>query len=56
VVEFLRPFQERVRSISDEELDRILEMGRERASLVARPTIEKVKTRMGLHGAHATNT
>jgi tryptophanyl-tRNA synthetase len=51
VVEFLRPFQERVRSISDEELDRILEMGRERASLVARPMIEKVKTRMGLHSA-----
>jgi tryptophanyl-tRNA synthetase len=51
VVEFLRTFQERVRSISDEELDRILEMGRERASLVARPMIEKVKTRMGLHRA-----
>ncbi len=51
VVEFLRPFQERVRTISEEELDRILEMGRERASLVARPTMEKVKTRMGLHGA-----
>ncbi len=51
VVEFLRPFQERVRNISDDELDRILEMGRERASLVARPTIEKVKTRMGLHRA-----
>jgi tryptophanyl-tRNA synthetase len=53
VVEFLQPFQERARGISDEELDRILEMGRERASLVARPTIENVKTRMGLHGAHA---
>src|ERR1044071_2511493 len=51
VVEFLRTFQERVRSISDEELDRILELGRERASLVARPMIEKVKTRMGLHRA-----
>lgn len=56
VVEFLRPFQERVRNISEEELDRILEMGRERASLIARPMMEKVKTRMGLHGAHATNT
>ena len=52
VVEFLRPFQERVRGISDEELDRILEMGRERASRVARPTLEVVKMRLGLHGAH----
>ncbi|HEY0378895.1 MAG TPA: tryptophan--tRNA ligase [Pyrinomonadaceae bacterium] len=53
VVEFLRPFQERVRGISDEELDRILEMGRERASRVARVTMEEVKTRLGLHGAHS---
>jgi tryptophanyl-tRNA synthetase len=53
VVEFLQPFQERVRGISDEELDRILEMGRERASRVARGTIAEVKTRMGLHGAQA---
>ncbi|HWT00559.1 MAG TPA: tryptophan--tRNA ligase [Pyrinomonadaceae bacterium] len=53
VVEFLRPFQDRVRGISDEELDRILEMGRERASGVARPTMEEVKTRLGLHGAHS---
>jgi tryptophanyl-tRNA synthetase len=52
VVEFLRPFQERVRGISDEELDRILEMGRERASRVARPTMEEVRTRLGLRGAH----
>jgi tryptophanyl-tRNA synthetase len=52
VVEFLRPFQERVRGISDEELDRILEMGRERASKIARPMMEEVKTRLGLHGAH----
>ncbi len=49
VVEFLQPFQERVRNISDEELDRILELGRERASLIARPTITEVKTRVGLH-------
>jgi tryptophanyl-tRNA synthetase len=53
VVEFLRPFHERVRGIADAELDRILEMGRERASLVARATIEEVKTRLGLHGARS---
>lgn len=52
VVEFLEPFQERYRGIGDEELDSILEKGRERASLVARSTIEEVKTRLGLHGAH----
>ncbi len=56
VVEFLRPFQERVRGISDEELDRILEMGRERASRVARPTMEEVKKRLGLHGAHGAGS
>lgn len=53
VVEFLKPFQERFHNISDEELDRILEKGRERASSVARVTMEEVKTRLGLHGAHA---
>ncbi|MDT5061734.1 MAG: tryptophanyl-tRNA synthetase [Acidobacteriota bacterium] len=53
VVEFLEPFQERYGSIGDEELDGILEKGRERASVVARPTIEEAKTRLGLHGAHA---
>jgi tryptophanyl-tRNA synthetase len=53
VVEFLEPFQERYRSIGDEELDGILEKGRERASVVARTTIEEVKARLGLHGAHA---
>ena len=53
VVEFLQPFQERFRGIGDEELDRVLEEGRERASRVARATMEEVKTRLGLHGAHA---
>jgi ERCC4-type nuclease len=50
----LRPYQERARGISDEELDRILEMGRERASRIARVTMEEVKTRLGLHGAHGS--
>jgi tryptophanyl-tRNA synthetase len=51
VVEFLQPFQERFRSISDEELDRILEMGRERVIPIARATMEEVKKRVGLRGA-----
>jgi tryptophanyl-tRNA synthetase len=56
VVEFLQPFQERVRNISDEELDRILEMGRERAARVAKVTMKEVKARMGLQGAQIANT
>lgn len=51
VVEFLRPFQERVHGISDEELDRILDNGWQRASLIARTTMEEVKKRMGIQGA-----
>jgi tryptophanyl-tRNA synthetase len=49
-VEFLTPFQERVRSIDDDELDRIFEEGFERAHEVARSTLDEVKTRMGLQG------
>lgn len=50
VVGFLTPFQERVRAISDEELDRIFSEGRERASEVARSTYKLVMERVGLEG------
>ncbi len=50
-VEFLKPFQERVRAIGDDELDRIFDHGRRRACEVARLTIDRVKARMGLQGA-----
>ena len=50
-VEFLRPLQERVREISDEELDRILNDGRERARAIARVTLDEAKARVGLVGA-----
>lgn len=53
-VEFLTPFQERVRSISDEELDSIFARGRERASEVARVTFKEVKERVGLVKARAS--
>lgn len=53
VIEFLRPFQERVRDIDDEKLNRILEDGRERASRIACATMEEVKARLGLHGAQS---
>jgi len=57
-IEFLTPFQERVRSISDAELDRIFSEGCSRAHGVARETLDQVKARMGLRGARrgaATN-
>jgi tryptophanyl-tRNA synthetase len=52
-VEFLTPFQERVRNITDEELDRIFEEGCARARPVARATLDEAKARMGLLGANS---
>ena len=49
-IEFLRPFQRRVREISDEELNRVLDEGREKASGIARPTLQQVFDRSGLSG------
>ncbi len=51
VVEFLRPFQERVRGIDAEELHRVLTEGSERARAIAGATMHEAKTRMGLEGA-----
>ena len=51
VVEFLRPFQERVQSIDAEELHRVLAEGSERARAIAGATMHEAKTRMGLEGA-----
>jgi tryptophanyl-tRNA synthetase len=50
-IEFLRPFQERVRAISDEELSRILRDGAEKARSIAAETMRQVKERMGIVGA-----
>jgi len=49
-IEFLRPFQQRVREITDEELDAILEQGREKANSIARVTLQQVYERTGLSG------
>jgi tryptophanyl-tRNA synthetase len=49
-VAFLDPIQRRVREISDEELDRILDHGRQKASRIARPTLRQVFERTGLTG------
>src|SRR3954469_17457310 len=50
-IEFLRPFQERVRGISDEELHRILSEGADKARTIAAETLRQVKERMGIVGA-----
>jgi tryptophanyl-tRNA synthetase len=50
-VEFLRPLQERAGGYSDEELNRTLDEGRERAQQIARRTLDDVKSRLGLVGA-----
>jgi tryptophanyl-tRNA synthetase len=50
-IEFLRPLQERVRSIDDEELTNILEMGADKARSIAGPTWADVKEKVGLASA-----
>lgn len=50
-IQFLRPLQERVKNISHEELQHVLDEGRERAQKIARATVQAVKQRMGLEGA-----
>lgn len=53
VFEFLKPLQERVREISDEQLDRILNDGKERAQQIARVTFDEAKARVGIVGARS---
>ncbi len=48
--DFLRPLQERIKSVTDAELQRILRDGAERAREVASETMRHVKERMGLTG------
>src|SRR3989440_1370713 len=50
-IEFLKPFQERVRSIDDAKLNEILEQGAVRAESIAGPTLAQAKAKMGLIGA-----
>jgi tryptophanyl-tRNA synthetase len=47
-VEFLRPIQQRVRETSDEQLDAILDQGREKAQQIASVTLAHVFERTGL--------
>jgi tryptophanyl-tRNA synthetase len=50
-IEFLRPLQERVRAIDDEQLTAILEAGAAKARHIASATWTDVKAKMGLSGA-----
>jgi tryptophanyl-tRNA synthetase len=50
-IEFLSPLQERVKGFSEEELNRILAQGREKAKSIASVTLKQVMDRMGLVGS-----
>jgi tryptophanyl-tRNA synthetase len=50
-VNFLRPFQERLRSIGDDELNSVLERSAAKARQIARSTLNDVRARMGIAGA-----
>lgn len=52
-IEFLKPMQERLRAIGDDELNRILEEGRARAQRIARATLDEVKMRRGIVGTRS---
>ncbi len=51
VVEFLKPFQEKAGSYTDEELNAILKNGAEKARVIARETLKNVYEKMGIAGA-----
>jgi tryptophanyl-tRNA synthetase len=48
VIDFLRPFQERVNNYSDDELSSILKSGAEKARMIASETLKTVYTKMGI--------
>lgn len=47
-IEFLHPFQQRVKEITDERLDQLLEQGRDKASKIAGETLATVYQRIGI--------
>jgi tryptophanyl-tRNA synthetase len=51
VVEFLRPFQEKIKEFDDAELERILKEGAEKARAIARKTLAEVYEKTGIVGA-----
>jgi len=51
VIEFLRPFQEKVKEFPDAELEQILKEGAEKARSIAAETLKDVYQKMGIVGA-----
>lgn len=51
VIEYLRPFQQRVKDFDDETLKEILKSGAEKARVIARETLNDVYAKMGIVGA-----
>ena len=51
VIEFLKPFQEKVKEYDDETLNKILKDGAEKARTIARETLKDVYAKMGIVGA-----
>ena len=51
VIEFLKPFQDKAKSYTDEELNRILKDGADKARIIARETLRDVYAKMGIVGA-----
>ncbi|HKP47905.1 MAG TPA: hypothetical protein VJT50_14990, partial [Pyrinomonadaceae bacterium] len=51
-IDFLRPLHERVDAISDAELDKILDEGRQKAQSIAQTTLTSVMQRLGIAGAN----
>jgi tryptophanyl-tRNA synthetase len=49
-IEFLGPIQQRVREITDDQLNEILEQGRQKASRIAHTTLTEVFERIGITG------
>ena len=52
-IEFLRPIQERVHGISDDELNNLLRQGVEKARRIASVTLKDVMGKMGIYGANS---
>jgi tryptophanyl-tRNA synthetase len=50
-IEFLRPIQQRVKDITDDQLNQILQTGRDKAAAIAAVTLKQVFNRIGLAGA-----
>jgi len=50
-IEFLKPVQQRVREITDDQLNQILNKGREKAAGIAAVTLKQVYSNLGVSGA-----